>query len=178
MGVGTSGRRLLVAIALAVAVNGCGDDGSDEGVAVTPGAAAPAGTAAPAQASLDAREFRARADERCARTFVELDRVEYPAEDALPSIAAPFRQVASINREQLDDLRALTPPAADEEAIADLLDTASLGVDAIDELVLAAAADDLPAYNAALAVIEQRAQQTADRAGAYGFATCFVRSAG
>lgn len=168
-------RDGAIAALLIAPVVGCGGGGetAPADTKATEGAASlPAST--PAQAPVAAQEFLAVADERCARTFVELDAVEYPAENSLPSIAVPFRQVASINREQLEDLRTIAPPAGDEEVIGDLLDTASLGVDALDELVLAAGADDAGAYDQALASIERSAQQTYEQASAYGFATCFI----
>lgn len=154
-------RRVLAAL-LAILAAGC-DTGGDDTVTE------PAAPAVPA----DAQGFLVVADERCARTYVELDAVAYPADGALPDVAAPFREVAAINREQLEDLRSITPPAGDEQMVAALLDTAAAGVDALDELVTAAGADDPDGYERALARIAEIAQLTADQAEAYGLATCF-----
>lgn len=198
MGRAARWRDRVTAVLLMAAVAGCGA-GDETAPAETapaetaasqtaPAETAPSETAAegaaslpastPAQAPVDAQDFLAAADERCARTFVELDAVEYPTENSLSSIVAPFRQVAGINREQLEDLRAIAPPAGDEEVIGDLLDIASVGVDALDELVGAAGAGDVEAYDQALARIEQSAQQTYDQASAYGFSTCFTPPGG
>lgn len=133
-------------------------------------------SAAPGAPSADAvtREgFIAIADRRCTESFAELDAVEYAEENTLEAAAPSFAEVVRINRELIQDLRALQPPPGEEGRVAGFLDGASRAIDALDVAVASAAGGDAAQFDQDLARFEQLTRQTYEQATAYGFTVCF-----
>lgn len=145
---------LLCAIALAVA--GCGDDGDDgdDGATATQTATGPA---------LSKEEFIRRADRICAEGDAEIDAegLEFAGrEDALNELVQTV--IVPMTRQQVDQIRALTPPKGDEEQINEFLDTLERGLSEIE------ANPSLIATTGGTATLIE-ARQLADD---YGFKSC------
>ncbi len=189
------GRARVVVVLAVLALSACGgrgeagDDASPVGVAsseraveepeqeaVTSEPAAGA-TSEPAPAATTAadpsEQFIARADQRCGEAFARLDAVEYPTELTLAANAESFEQVAAINRALIQDIGAMEIPEPDRESVDGILDAASVSIDALDEAVAAAGAEDLEGFDEAITRMETLTLEVNERAAAYGFRSCF-----
>jgi hypothetical protein len=129
---------LLAAVASVLVAAGCGtdDDGGGETTAATTG---PTGvTGATGGEPLSKKEFIKQADAICAKGDDKIDRQasrtfgnQEPTEQEIEQFGAAT--VAPNIQQQIDDLRALTPPNGDEEDVAQILDAAQNGIDEIEQ---------------------------------------------
>jgi hypothetical protein len=113
------GVLLLAVVAVALVAAGCGGD-DDDGEALTK------------------NEFIAQGDENCARADAELEAAEREAfSGGEPSSAEAERFVTDDLlpniQGQIDFLRNLNPPEADQDQVNEILDTAQEGVDGLEE---------------------------------------------
>lgn len=164
-----TGKRLaVVAAGLAVAAVGlasCGDDEAD---------------------ALSKEDLIEQADAICQETNDELDPlwdewwtsfeevdVDDPANQDLvfTSFDTLMDELVPVWEEQVDQLRDLAPPEADEQLIEDLLDDLDAAVDEMDEIIDAAAEGD-PAARAKLDNDEDPMTDVDARAREYGMLVC------
>lgn len=121
--------RIIALLALALAAGliavGCGDDDETTTTSSTTTAAtgAPGATGAATGEPLTKADFVEQADQICADGNAEIGQLQNPSPE---DIAANIQQ-------QVDDIRALTPPEGDEQEIADIVDTADDGVQQLED---------------------------------------------
>jgi hypothetical protein len=128
---------LVCAVACGVIAAGCGGDDADDGT--TAATTGPTGTTGAAGGEPLAKEaFINEADAICAKGDHEIDRqaakafgTEEPTEQEIEQFGTDT--VAPNIQRQIDDIRALTPPEADEEEVAQILDAAQNGIDEIEQ---------------------------------------------
>jgi hypothetical protein len=121
---------------------------------------------------LTREEFLAQGDEICkeGRTqFAELQRD--PPQSAAES-AELTRQLIEITEGEIEDLRALDPPAESEQALADYLESREAGLEILEKGLEAAENEDAQAYAEAQAQISRSQVDRARLAERVGFSEC------
>jgi len=131
----TSIALALLALAAGLVIAGCGDD--DDETTTTTTEAEPETTGANGEAPTKA-EFIEAADEICQTEDEELADealAQYPEGPPIGEDAAAFAEDIVIPnlQSQHDKIAALTPPAGEEEAVADILDKLQAGIDELAE---------------------------------------------
>jgi hypothetical protein len=144
----------LLALALtALAIGACGDD--DDGDSTEPTSTG---------AELSKEEFIAQADEICAKGDAAIDKqgAAFAASAGQRNDELVGDVIAPGLREEIEQIRALNPPASDKKEVDAFLDKFEEGVDALEENP-----DQLAGGPALQTVIEARAL-----AADYGFNAC------
>ncbi|MDP9189002.1 MAG: hypothetical protein M3O25_07110 [Actinomycetota bacterium] len=145
------GAVLALALTLGLVAAGCGDD--DDGDGAETGGAEP----------LSKQEFIAQADAICAQGDAAIDAEGERFSGQENALEALVRTViVPMTREQVAQIRALTPPAGDEQQITEILDQLDEGLDELNADPNLVAVPDGPAT-----ILAARAL-----AGAYGFQSC------
>jgi hypothetical protein len=121
-------------------------------------------------ARLTKEEYIAQADAICQEANAEIDAVPEP--ESTEELAEYGEQVVEIGREQLDRLRALRPPEADEETINGAYDLLDQQLAIADDLIAAAREGDLEQVQELLAQGEQLNEQADQIANDYGLTEC------
>jgi hypothetical protein len=129
---------LLLAAALGVGLvaAGCGGDDDEETTVATTG---PTGvTGAAGGEPLSKQEFIKQADAICAKGDREINQTgqevlggQQPSSEELEQFGS--ETVVPNIQNQIDQIRALTPPEGDEEEVSAILDAAQRGVDEIEQ---------------------------------------------
>jgi hypothetical protein len=128
---------LLAAVAAGLGAAGCGGDDDDDGT--TAATTGPTGvTGATGGELLTKEECIRQADVICAKGDDEIDKQaskrfgnQEPSEQEIEQFATDT--VAPNIQNQIDDIRALTPPEGDEEDVTLILDAAQNGIDEIEK---------------------------------------------
>jgi hypothetical protein len=126
---------------------------------------APATTAAPEQP-----EWATRADRICAEAQARIDALPAPADPA--AVAAQLAQVVGIAKEEVEDLRALAPPADQRGAVQRFLDALGRSVSALERLVDATVEGNEDAIDRALSEGQTAADEAQREADALGLTAC------
>ena len=152
-------RPALVATLLLVA--GCGDDGDGE--------------------TITKQEWLASAEAICADMSAQEDEIAEPQD--LEEMADAVDRILEITDEGIDELKALSAPDGDEEAVAGIIESfeglAAAGAEFIDAVVASGSLDEMtPEVEAAFRDLELAQQQAQETAGEYGLTGCFSDSDG
>jgi len=125
----------LLALAAGLVIAGCGDDDDDETTSGTTATEATDSTDAGDEAPTKA-DFIKEADAICAdadQALADVALEQYPEGPPTGEDAVAFAEDVFIPnlQGQHDDLAALTPPAGEEDAFADLLEQLQTGIDEV-----------------------------------------------
>jgi hypothetical protein len=126
---------------------------------------APATTAAPEKS-----EWATRADRICTEAQTRIDALPAPADPA--AVAAQLAQVVGIAKEEVEDLRALTPPPDQVDAVQRFLDALGRSVSALERLVDATVEGNEDAIDRALSEGQTAADQAQREADELGLMAC------
>jgi hypothetical protein len=126
---------------------------------------APATTAAPEQS-----QWAARADRICTEAQTRIDALPAPTDPA--GVAAQLAQVVGIANEEIQDLRALTPPPDQVNAVQRFLDALGRSVAALERVVDATVEGDEDAIDRALSEGQTAADQAQREADVLGLTAC------
>ena len=148
-------RSSAVALAVVLAASGCFGGGGG----------ASSSTSGPTRA-----QFIARAVAVCNRYQHQIGVL--PQVTDLPGLAVAASRAVALQRRELNDLRALTPPAADRVAVGRLLGSLQRSIDAGSRLSAAAASGDRAAVLAATHALTVRLLETNRLAQPFGLGTC------
>lgn len=148
-------RSSAVALAVVLAASGCfGGGGGGSSTASGPTRA----------------QFIARAVAVCNRYQHQIGVL--PQVSDLPGLAVAAGRAVALERRELHDLRALTPPLADRAAVGRLLGSLQRSIDAGRRLSTAAASGDRAAVLAATQALTARLLDTNRLAQPFGLGTC------
>jgi hypothetical protein len=147
-------RSSAVALAVVLAASGCFGGGG-----------ASSGTSGSTRA-----QFIARAVAVCNRYQHQIGVL--PQVTDLPGLAVAAGRAVALQRRELHDLRALTPPRADRAAVGRLLGSLQLSIGAGSRLSAAAASGDRTAVLAATQVLTARLLETNRLAQPFGLGSC------
>ncbi|MCZ7526373.1 MAG: hypothetical protein M5U14_08385 [Acidimicrobiia bacterium] len=161
--------RWAGAVALVVSLAACGGGGSGDGDDAAP--------------SLE--EWVEQADAICAETGAELERVETPAflddpgfdpeaatEEELAQLADAYEAAFAVQRRDLEELRDLTPPEDEADAVDAMLDDVEAGLDGYDRAVELLREGDASGYGAALVEAAGHFDEAARAASDLGLEVC------
>ena len=145
--------RSAVALTLLVAA-GCGEDDA-----------------------LTKEEWLASAEAICADMSAQENEIAEP--QSLEEMAGALDRIAAITDEGIDELKALSAPEGDEEAVAGIVAAfealATAGVDFGDAVVEAGSLDEMtPEVEVLFRELETAQRQAEETAGAYGLTGCFA----
>jgi hypothetical protein len=131
----TSIALALLALAAGLVITGCGDDDDDDSTATTTEETATTDTGGDTESKA---QFIAAADEICTQADRELanEAVEqYPEGPPTGEDATAFAEEVVIPnlQGQYDQISTLTPPAGEEDAVADILEKLQAGIDELSD---------------------------------------------
>jgi hypothetical protein len=126
---------------------------------------APATTAAPEKS-----EWATHADRICTEAQARIDAIPAPADPA--GVAAQLAQVVGIAKEEIRDLRALTPPRSQVGAVQRFLDALGRSVASLERVIDATVEGDEDAIDRALSEGQTAADEAQREADALGLTAC------
>jgi hypothetical protein len=127
-------------------------------------------TALATTAAPEKSEWATRADRICTEAQTRIDALPAPADPA--AVAAQLAQVVGIAKEEVEDLRALTPPPDQVDAVQRFLDALGRSVSALERLVDATVEGNEDAIDRALSEGQTAADQAQREADELGLMAC------
>jgi hypothetical protein len=124
----------------------------------------------PTTTAPDQSSWAASADRICIEAQTRIDALPAPADPA--AVAAQLAQVVGLAKEEVADLRKLTPPPAQREAVQRFLDALGRSVSALQRLVDATVEGNEDAIDRALSEGQTAADQAQREADALGLTAC------